>query len=104
MSFEGYYRLLCEDGHLSERDVYDTEFYWQGKETKETCHCGKPFVWENTVDETNGVDKELGYCPGNYPLEILEEAKYETCEHCQTTKIVEPIRYKIPSKNPDKRQ
>jgi hypothetical protein len=96
MSFEGYYRLLCEDGHLEYCDVY--------QDPPAVCDaridghkCNKPFVWENTVDETNGVDKEFGVCPGAFPLEVESEQVVSACKHCNETKLISHKRYKIPT-------
>lgn len=47
MSYEGYEQYLCEDGHYSQVDCWDAEDH-------SVCHCGKPIVWWNGVDTTNG--------------------------------------------------
>lgn len=47
MSYEGYERGLCKNGHLSTADCY------VGLPDK--CpECGNSFVWWEGVDETNG--------------------------------------------------
>lgn len=111
MSFEGYYQLLCKEGHKSSHDVY-----WDAPETCE--HCAAEFVWRNMVDQTNGsycvtqvyeqgMWPEDVYCTGceyckdgridNYvELEEIKAAVYETCECCGTHRLLEPARYRIP--------
>jgi endogenous inhibitor of DNA gyrase (YacG/DUF329 family) len=103
MSFEGYYQALCENGHLSIYDAYEL--------IERKCpYCNKSTVWTNLIDETNGCDytdcelpeKEKQICRlhgcGWVELEIVEEAKIETCPTCGHTKTLEPARYKIPEK------
>ena len=86
MSFEGFFKLLCERGHLTFVDVYDV--------VPQACHCGEPFVWQYTVDQTNGY-----YPENDIELKVREAAKYETCEHCGFTNRVSEARYVIPKDN-----
>lgn len=76
MSFEGYYQKLCEKGHLTCVDVYGPE--------DDKCNCGKKFVWENTVDQTNGENDGL------VNLEIISQESCDCCGHVKETV------YKIP--------
>jgi hypothetical protein len=96
MSFEGYYRLLCEDGHLTLCDVY-SDYPEKCGSVAHGEFCNKQFVWENTVDQTNGVDEETGLCPGEFPLQIDHEKVITTCECCGETKLISDYRYKIPT-------
>lgn len=86
MSFEGYIQRLCKNGHLEEIDVYD----FASKD--ENCdECGEDWVWQNTVDQTNGGDV------GWVELEIDKPEMYETiCEHCGSQRRVAEETYKIP--------
>jgi len=49
MSFEGYYQILCSNGHYSMVNVYAFN-----KKSWRCRHCGNPTRWTNTVDTTNG--------------------------------------------------
>lgn len=98
MSFEGYTQKLCKIGHLICIDVYD--------ENPDKCRCGEVYVWENLVDETNGVYEEydvngepIGERIDNYvELEIDKPRETETCNCCGHTKVVKEETYKIPRK------
>lgn len=102
MSFEGYYQRLCKQGHYSEFDVYS--------EQEDTCYlCGDVFVWENLVDETNGIDcscfddEGCEHCDNGRidgyvepePVDGLADAA-EYCEHCGNVTNHPVPRYKIP--------
>lgn len=89
MSFEGYYQMLCENGHLLYRDVYDIGgFGWE--EDSELCkHCKAKIVFERLVDETNGEGEEVD-------LEVKIPPKTKMCSACGHVEILEPARYKIP--------
>jgi hypothetical protein len=51
MSYEGYERGLCKNGHLMTADCYVG--------LPEKCpDCGEPIVWWEGVDCTNGDGKE----------------------------------------------
>lgn len=54
MSFEGFYQMLCSNGHLTEYDVYD--------DRGSCCRhefCRKPYEMEHLVDTTNGIDEDF---------------------------------------------
>jgi hypothetical protein len=90
MSYEGYIKALCAKGHLSQWDAY--------VERDAACDCGEKFVWECHVDQTNGdIDPETGLEPGDVELEIEFPAMTEKCSCCGHTKVVEEVRYKIPT-------
>ena len=57
MSFEGYYQVLCEDGHEDTRE-YDYAGDLPSPEDTfcEEDGCGKKIVFVNLVDETNFGD------------------------------------------------
>jgi hypothetical protein len=80
MSFEGYYRALCVDGHLSEWDIY-------GDCEPEACQCGKLLAWRELVDTTNGDGVET-------ELEIAVPAVTQTC-NLGHHHVIEPVRYRL---------
>jgi len=100
MGYEGYEQLLCENGHYSTADAYESidQKTWQ-------CEvCGARLAWWNAVDETNGsfdVD-ESGQetdvrIDGYVELEIDKPAVTETCTQCNHVKELQEETYKIPS-------
>jgi hypothetical protein len=59
MSFEGFYEILCQRGHLLIEDAYNVgQFDGEGAWTCGQCH--DPAVWWNLVDTTNGTHDEHG--------------------------------------------
>ena len=67
MSFEGYYQILCRNGHACEADCYDDPnfngpekvSYVEGGEEFDhplwrCCICNEVAAWWNLVDITNG--------------------------------------------------
>ena len=48
MSFEGYYQLICRNGHYMCYDVYDCP------ENTRCDICNAEIVWKHIVDLTNG--------------------------------------------------
>lgn len=88
MSFEGFYRVLCKNGHLDSFDVYVNEpCNWKCSICQEKC------AWEETIDQTNGYEEG-----SEFPLEIDIPAKLsEPCKECGSTKLLEQERYKIPT-------
>ena len=56
MSFEGYYRILCKNGHLHHHDPYSYgPFHAEWK----CSDCGAPAAFEQLVDETNDCNLTL---------------------------------------------
>lgn len=63
MSFEGYYQVLCKNGHYWE-DAYCYHVHSPGEEPCPACDpeewrcddCGAKRAWINTVDDTNCDD------------------------------------------------
>lgn len=78
MSSEGYFHALCKTGHLTRWDVYDDE-------PTKCSICGKPFVWRELVDTTNGEGRPT-------KLKLVGET---SCGLCHT--VLEQ-RYEIPKK------
>lgn len=92
-SYEGYVQLLCENGHQ-----WSVDCYQYCTEAVEICNkCGKPAIWTNQVDLTNGsIDEDTGECISGYVE--LEVDKEVICTKCGSTT---DITYKIPSKQHD---
>lgn len=94
MSFEGYYQILCRNGHECGCDCYDQPVFevrekssgsqeydpwFDFEESVWKCPvCGELAAWWNLVDVTNG-----SYCECN---EQLKE-RSEGCEHCDRGRI-----------------
>ena len=112
MSFEGYYQVMCENGHYHEFDVYlcpplqrslhpAVEYAVPEEEMPPEediqqdiweCRCGKRCAWWNIVDETNE--------PGVGHIDIEEITPCKTvCSKCghSDIKVIAPV-YKIPEK------
>lgn len=89
-SYEGYVQLLCANGHYWVVDCYQ-----YCTEAAEVCSkCGKPAVWSNQVDLTNGShDEDTGArIDGYIELEVVKEDKCSKCG--QTTEVI----YKVPNR------
>lgn len=86
MSFEGFYRMLCKNGHLGHSDCYTTEpENWH-------CHiCGESCAWWELIDQTNGYDPK-----SETKLRIKEKEKIELCECCGEFKTTKHQTYQIP--------
>lgn len=86
MSWEGYYRHICANGHTYVGDPYRWE-----EDPYENCpHCNAPAVWTRVVDQTNDAGEDP-------PLEVKTPAVVKTCDlgHAH---IVEQATYHIPEK------
>lgn len=60
MSFEGYYQIICENGHYHTPDCY---YYYHDEEGMVACSstgCKGKIIWSNLVDVTNGSFNEDG--------------------------------------------
>jgi len=87
MSFEGYHRVLCKNGHLEQIDVYgdyDADNW--------TCpRCKEPVAWSEIVDETNGSDGD-----SETKLEINKACDDVHYDHYGTRYCTLYYEYKIP--------
>jgi hypothetical protein len=93
MSFEGYYQILCGNGHLSDDDVYycrQEEDYWK------CTVCGEREAWRNLVDVTNGSYYENERIDGFVELEVDHKPVSNTCDMGHQH-LVSPVTYKIPA-------
>lgn len=85
MSFEGYDRFLCKNGHLWELDIYKTMY----DDEKQKCPiCKEKEIWNEMIDETNG--------DGSPTKLKINKKKSKICEHCNT--VLEAV-YMMPKKN-----
>lgn len=102
MSYEGYDKVLCENGHVNHWNSHDEEnpvgFYGSDEKRAKCCpDCGGRFVWYCSVDQTNcDIDEKTGLEPGDVELVLLEEAKFETCPCCNHSKLISEEVYQIP--------
>ncbi len=87
MSYEGYDRFLCSNGHLWEIDAHITMY---DEELQKCPKCKGEEGWSESIDETNGEDDSCFRAPTKL---ILDSEKTKICEHCET--ILEAI-YLIP--------
>lgn len=91
MSFSGYYKILCKNGHLSTEDAvgnYVNPDEWKCPE------CGARMAFETTVDQTN--EPEDGKYPGDIDFECIKPPKQCKCPTCGKVHFSEPAVYKIP--------
>lgn len=90
MSYEGYERVLCRNGHLATVDCYNSDF---GPDWR--CGvCGEPRCWREGVDQTNDAGIETH-------LVVHQERVIETCDKCGHGREVAPPRYCIPGEPDD---
>lgn len=89
MSYEGYYQVICEKGHLS--SIPDPEV----RTTVPKCDCGCEVVWWNPVDQTNGDD--VGFIPEDVWKNFL--ASPEKTEVCNLghQHVISEATYRVPS-------
>jgi len=77
MSFDGYFQLICENGHA----YYEGLF---GEEENALCpYCNKKCIWWNLVDSTNDCGKPI-------TLELIKQ------RHCSKCGSILEEKYKIP--------
>ena len=92
MSFEGYYQIVCENGHQFTKDAYDF-----GDATEAKCpFCKEDAVWWNLVDVTNGSHEGDERIDGFLQLKIKESVETCTCDKCNNVHVVKEPTYKIP--------
>jgi len=108
MSFEGYYQILCRNGHSRSEDCYaDPNFdnsptrEWHGTEDMEWpvwhCTCHAVAAWWNLVNTTNGSYYEDERIDGYVELEVATEPDTCVCKCGHThSKGGENPTYKLP--------
>lgn len=90
MSFEGYYQILCKNGHEHSADCY-------ADVANAKCpFCKASAKWENLVDQTNGSYEGKKRIDGYVSLRVEKEVKTKLCKHCGTTKVLEQQTYRVP--------
>ena len=93
MSFEGYYQVICKNGHYHTVDAYHAD------EELACPFCKCPKEWDNLVDTTNGSHDEAGNrVDGFVFLKAERDAMTCTCRKCGHTHETEPAIFKIPKK------
>ncbi len=90
MSYEGFEQHICSAGHL-----FTVSCSYSFDDDPEICHCGKPSVWRNCVDQTNGEDS--GYIPES-SLTLLSPKEECTCSCCGNKHLKNMPTYKVPTK------
>lgn len=90
MSFEGYYRMLCENGHLTSAEAIG----FNDPEEEPCIICQKKIVWWEIIDMTNGSDE----ANPETKLEIKKKAKIIICPTCNRPETITECTYKIPTK------
>lgn len=95
MSYEGFRQLLCERGHLVEVDCYEQDPL-QCDRLHEGELCGKPIVFTNQVDDTNG--DQWGVIPNSCwnKLKIFDEVESK-CSECHQSVVVSHAQYRVPT-------
>lgn len=89
MSYSGYTRVLCKNGHLHLYDCWDG---FDPTAAASLCRfCGEPVAWWENVDTTNGEGEET-------PLEINSRETFCTCSQCGDVHTKQKATYKIPPK------
>jgi len=83
MSYEGYYQILCRNGHSSGCDCYDEPAFEEenlqhGDEIWRCPICQELAAWWNLTNVTNG-----SYCECNTEYKDRSEG----CEHCDRGRI-----------------
>lgn len=91
MSFEGYYQLICKNGHYW---TVECGYSFDDEELESKCAvCGEGAVWYNLVDVTNGSFDLDGKRIDGFVNPKLK--KRDKCKHCGS--ILEST-YEIPKK------
>lgn len=86
MSFEGFYRKLCKNGHLWLEDVNSLE-------TAYCPVCGSGEAWKECIDTTNEYNEK-----DETLLEVVGFDKIEKVDDFGTKYAVKELKYKIPTK------
>ena len=92
MSFEGYYQILCKNGHLYIQDVYE---YEQDDEPWKCPDCGEGKAWIHTVDQTNGSDPQTGEGMP-FKLKVKTPQQVKVCTKCSAATVLRSTTYEIP--------
>ncbi|KKL97011.1 hypothetical protein LCGC14_1838720 [marine sediment metagenome] len=85
MSYEGYERVLCRNGHLDEDDCYDANFT---RDEWRCAVCGEPRCWWEQVDQTNDA--------GTQTHLVVHEQHQCCCAVCGDHHQSKAVQYCIP--------
>lgn len=93
MSFEGYYQVICANGHAATRELYGLE-----SRESECTFCNAKIKWYNLVDQTNGCFSDDGKTriDGKVQLRRKMPAKIKKCRSCGHKEVVKFETYQIP--------
>ena len=94
MSYEGYVIFLCEEGHKSACDAYESI----GDFCKHN-NCNKPFVWSQGIDQTNGYYKDD---PNTFErkLDVVGFDDIWKTDHYGNKYAIKLLKYAIPEGKP----
>ena len=94
MSYEGYTKVLCANGHLFVFDafVFDAHAFPVGWRCP-TCKAKS--AWSAEVDATNGIDPKTGLCPGDVKLRV-KNGHACICPTCGKKHTCADVQYHIP--------
>jgi len=103
MSFEGYYQIICNNGHESCAQLHEIDYEFDSLPMKdahsrwECPYCKAKCAWWNLVDVTNGsFDDKNRRIDGFKELKIKAKAKTCTCKKCKNVHLIEQPTYHIP--------
>ena len=92
MSYEGFEQHICANGHYY--TTYASGYYC---DTPNCPECNAQSAFCNSVDQTNGPSQgELMY-PQDFAHLLVRDAVWDTCPHCQHTKLISAAVYRIPT-------
>lgn len=93
MSFEGYYQVLCKNGHYTTEELDFDELKW------ECPYCKEKIAWNHIVDITNGSwNKKNKRIDGYKNLKRQTPPKFCTCKDCGNQHIIGQETFIIPKK------
>ena len=100
MSYEGYDRFLCKNGHKWSLDAHETMYLDEDQYPK--CPiCGDKHVYINLVNVTNGSFDDDGERIDGYIELKPKEINYMVCPKCGRKHICSCSTYEIPNEEED---
>lgn len=94
MSFEGYYQVICKNGHHSHTDLNFSTDDWECPDCEAKC------AWWNLVDITNGsyegMETSGKRIDGFIEPRVKDKAKTCTCKECGNIHATTIQTYHIP--------
>ena len=98
MSYEGFDQILCQNGHLSSYDAFDSPVNGSLENDEWVCpveNCNSTAVWWTAIDTTNGLEDGSNLYPGQVELELVDDGGVCVCNCGHKHVLKEPV-YKIP--------